>query len=118
MTEEAHRPKGFKSSIWYIGLLVSGFCLFAGLMFNSLSVSWSVQSSNWHPPSRTNPSQQPRTSRTIVEILEQPLSEEAAAAQTCRCHPNKVPAQVEKLNGNVGMLPGEPLEQVEERPAW
>lgn len=96
MTQEEQRPKAFKSSIWYVGMMVSGFCLIAGLAFNNRCVGWSVRPMPKSAPSHSSLS--PPKNYSVVEIIEHPLSEREAAAQTCRCHPNKVPENVESTS--------------------
>lgn len=92
MTQNEQRPKAFKSSIWYTGMMVSGFCLIAGLAFNNWCVGWSVIPMPKSAPSHSYPN--PPKNDGVVEIIEHPLSESEAAAQTCNCHPNKVPEKV------------------------
>lgn len=101
MANEEQRPKAaFKSSIWFVGLLISGFCLFAGLNFKSgLIISTNCYPANHYQkikPEKNNPN--PLRVNNVAEILEHPLSENELAAQSCSCHPNKVPDKVESTS--------------------
>lgn len=104
MRQEEQRPKAFKSSIWYIGLMVSGVCLFAGLMFTNwcaIGICWQL-----YP-------HQHLLKGEDVDIIEEPLSETEAAAQSCSCHPNKVPTKVEGYsNATIEIRNEETLETI------